>query len=179
HRTSSYAPSVPPEPPDPMGPAYNYESERSRGSGLEFVHELLQRHQPCLKLRPPSVGFYLFENRRRQKLAIRAFNHRRRLLELAFQSLGGGHELRHDLGERVARHVVLAGEERLPQRATDDPFDVGPRQLTALGDRRDVLRRQLRSELPGKNDEHLPDFVLVGGIEERNVHFRTALPLEI
>ena len=127
----------------------------------------------------PALGRHLLENRRRQELTVRALERRRGLLQLALEPLRRRHERGDDAGQRLARHVIGAAQQRRAPGAANHAFDVGSRQLPALRNRRHVLDRQPRSELLRQDDEHLTNLVLVGRIEQRNVHLRPPLALEI
>ena len=53
------------------------------------------------------------------------------------------------------------------------------RQMSPLWNGRNVVGATPRAHLGGEDREHLTDLVLVRGIEERDVHFGTALALQI
>src|SRR5712692_10368138 len=73
---------------------------------LQLPDDLLERRQPGLELLTPAVGRHLLENRCRQKLPVGAFEHRRDLLQFPLETLGGRHELRDDLRQRLAGDAV-------------------------------------------------------------------------
>src|ERR687891_2777793 len=80
---------------------------------LEFSYQLLQCGEPRLERAAAALCVDFFRRRGRQKLPVGALDDGRDLLELAFESLSRRHELRHDGGERLARHVIVPGKQRL------------------------------------------------------------------
>ena len=80
----------------------------------------------------------------------------------------------------MIRHLIRAADWRallVPVGAA--VLSAGVRYLEARRDTVQLVRRDTRAHLGGEDLEHLTDLVLVGGIEERDVHFGTALALQI
>ena len=76
------------------------------------LRQLLERRQPRLHLRAAAGRFQLAHDRRRQELTVGAFDDGGDLLQLAFEPLGGRHELRDHRRQGLARHVIVAGQQR-------------------------------------------------------------------
>ena len=73
----------------------------------------------------------------------------------------------------------MSRKKRLPPCASHHSLDIRARQVTPLRNRGHILRLETGSELLGQDDEQLPDFVLVRGIEERDMNLGASLTLQV